>query len=696
LIQLLHLAPVMEAIYKNHPQGERELILTCGVDEVGYTNDRKITIDWSDNTESDFDYYLFGTKFNLYHRPVSNSEYLGNITPGNNPYYYSVIAVDELGNMSEPSYCGNVILDTQAPPVPELLSPEDGSIISNKAFTQRWTSDEDDYIYHYESCFNDPDESEGVCDLKHPGTYTTNKKKVGAGQPDSHFWWRVRSEDRAGNLSDWSESFELIIDASAPVTTFLSPSSGVRINQPIVLWGKTVDDRAMGSVNIYVRETSEIDWVLLETLVHLSGSETFEWMYEWTPEGYECLSDPDGCYFDIKAVGEDLVGNVETVTENSLIKPAMVDEFVKEAGYENPVYNINYDPNAPLFSMSDLVITEPLGVLPDYVVENNPEGFGVVCSWNVSDISDLELSPNEVDRTFSAVSECYVEDLAGNRTYDTFDVKVNNDPIVSVEIIDNSNNTLSATVIGGSTPLSFLWSGDCSGVVSTVNKPTEAGSYSCTLLVTDIDGDTASDTYQFSVISQGVVQGTNTVINQTNTVDPLTYNALQDSPENETEDDENDVLGEETVTNDKSLGGANSCDVKVELDGIVYADNDKDGKQGEKEKGLRDVVVEVYYTEGNSDVVVAEATSGKDGSWSVEVCPGKYKLRVDSETVPNGYELVEAIDIEVDEEDTSLANIGIGLERSSSLFSWLNWKWLLLIIVILLGGYVVVSRKKEL
>lgn len=86
----------------------------------GYTNDTRIRIDWEDSEADDIDYYWFGTRRNSKHKKIdaSKSYYDGNITPGNAPYFYTVIAVDKNGNESEVSdSCGNLVLDTEAPEV---------------------------------------------------------------------------------------------------------------------------------------------------------------------------------------------------------------------------------------------------------------------------------------------------------------------------------------------------------------------------------------------------------------------------------------------------------------------------------------------------------------------------------------------------------------------------------------------------
>lgn len=115
--------PTGVTIYKGHNPATRVLV-GCG----GYTNDTHITIDWLPNTEPDIAYYWFGTKFNPHHAKVYHptTEYLGNMTPGNNPYYYTVSAVDTAGNESAPTEKCYLTLD-QSEPVTTLVtlnSPE--------------------------------------------------------------------------------------------------------------------------------------------------------------------------------------------------------------------------------------------------------------------------------------------------------------------------------------------------------------------------------------------------------------------------------------------------------------------------------------------------------------------------------------------------------------------------------------------
>ncbi len=103
--------PTWGTIYTDHgvnPTNE----IGCG----GYTNNPQVTFEWNMNPENDIKGYWFGTKFNQKHQWIN----VGNIkkasmTPGNNPYFYTIIAVDNANNESEISDQCGLTLDQEIP-----------------------------------------------------------------------------------------------------------------------------------------------------------------------------------------------------------------------------------------------------------------------------------------------------------------------------------------------------------------------------------------------------------------------------------------------------------------------------------------------------------------------------------------------------------------------------------------------------
>lgn len=105
-------APKWGTIYKGHGIDSSNEI-SCG----GYTNNTKVTFEWEENTEDDLKGYWFGTKFNEKHQwfDAGSTVKTANMTTGNNPYYYTVIAVDNAGNESSISEQCGLTLDQEDP-----------------------------------------------------------------------------------------------------------------------------------------------------------------------------------------------------------------------------------------------------------------------------------------------------------------------------------------------------------------------------------------------------------------------------------------------------------------------------------------------------------------------------------------------------------------------------------------------------
>ncbi len=76
-------------------------------------------------------------------------------------------------------------------------------------------------------------------------------------------------------------------------------------------------------------------------------------------------------------------------------------------------------------------------------------------------------------------------------------VSITADPRLTVD--EGTAVTLTAVGSGGNAPLTYAWSGDCSGNTTSVTMPTVAGTYTCDVTVTDADGDTATDSATVTV-----------------------------------------------------------------------------------------------------------------------------------------------------------------------------------------------------
>jgi len=85
-----------------------------------YTQNRTITIDWADNTEPDFDHYVYQNLSGSFTTNLTSSEFTGNIANTDGLYGYRVKAVDKSGNESDwTNYC-YITLDRVAPTMSDI------------------------------------------------------------------------------------------------------------------------------------------------------------------------------------------------------------------------------------------------------------------------------------------------------------------------------------------------------------------------------------------------------------------------------------------------------------------------------------------------------------------------------------------------------------------------------------------------
>ncbi len=194
----------------------------------GYTDSPQIRIVWDASTDPNIDYYWFGTKFNEKHRQVSAGTefYNANMTPGNNPYYYTVIAVDKAGNESEISEQCELILDME-PPIVDITSPADSAVLSGAVDIEGSVTDDVELLHYNLSLYpSTTDLSDGGthtgdrlndvnwCTTPISGTVATSVDVVGllcedwdtTAYPDGDYQIRLAARDASG-LRDTSDPF---------------------------------------------------------------------------------------------------------------------------------------------------------------------------------------------------------------------------------------------------------------------------------------------------------------------------------------------------------------------------------------------------------------------------------------------------------------------------------------------------------
>lgn len=156
----------------------------------------------------------------IFNHPTTGSEYQAGTT-SDGTYYWRVRAKDNAGNISGWSELEKVIIDTQAPGSPTLISPANNTLVNGNP-TQTWTSVSDAHHYIYAS-YSDEDGNHQIY-----STPINDTSRIVGGNQTLTFYWRVRAVDAAGNESGWSEMRKLIVDNTAPTTPtifgFLNPN----------------------------------------------------------------------------------------------------------------------------------------------------------------------------------------------------------------------------------------------------------------------------------------------------------------------------------------------------------------------------------------------------------------------------------------------------------------------------------------
>jgi hypothetical protein len=127
-------------------------------------------------------------------------------------YYWRVRAYDAAGNASGLWGYFELTIDTQKPSAPTPLEPADGSATSITKPTFRWSEPEGVQTYTL-IIDDDSDFSSPVQELT---DLTDNSENLTTVLSDGTYYWRVKAIDSAGNESDWSSSFTLIIDTQEP------------------------------------------------------------------------------------------------------------------------------------------------------------------------------------------------------------------------------------------------------------------------------------------------------------------------------------------------------------------------------------------------------------------------------------------------------------------------------------------------
>ena len=217
-------------IFRGHnssPENE----LGCG----SYTNNAYIRIQWNLGPEDDISDYWLGSKSNTTYVKISSptNYYNENLSPGDN-LYYTIIAEDKAGNLSDISEKCSIILDTEAP-ISTITSLSDGFITNQQMKIEGTTTDDHSvlqvalsytrYNTETELCEKEWIEIERIenTEVKLPFNWSRD-----AWSPeDGIYCIKAQGTDLAGNIENTSIIKNIIYDTEKPEISLVNLINGV-------------------------------------------------------------------------------------------------------------------------------------------------------------------------------------------------------------------------------------------------------------------------------------------------------------------------------------------------------------------------------------------------------------------------------------------------------------------------------------
>ena len=163
-----------------------------------------------------------------------------------------VRAWDWAGNVSENEAPWILIVDLTPPNPPAPVSPASGAITNNYSIRFDWQDGWDPYGIPSEGAYtiqvdNSPSFSETSPYFKSATVSLSERTFIfyaGGAPQDERYYWRVKVKDNAGNESDWSEVWDVLLDTLPPdVPSKAYPENNAILNdnRATLAWGDVVD-----------------------------------------------------------------------------------------------------------------------------------------------------------------------------------------------------------------------------------------------------------------------------------------------------------------------------------------------------------------------------------------------------------------------------------------------------------------------
>jgi len=222
-------------------------------------------------------------------------------------YWWRAAAKDAAGNQTWSGTAGPFVLDTTAPSVPTTTSPAPGARLNqppslSAVYVDPGAGAGDSGTVTFELC------PTSTC-LAPLLTKTTNPLAAGTAASwtpslgDGTYYWRVASQDAAGNASAWTAPASFVVDSTPPSAPTLLSASGLRVRTSPALTARIDDPSDPGdSARLYVEVCPDAAC----TTVLADGYSAL--VPDGKTAGWAAPALADGTYY-WHALAEDAVGN---------------------------------------------------------------------------------------------------------------------------------------------------------------------------------------------------------------------------------------------------------------------------------------------------------------------------------------------------------------------------------------------------
>lgn len=549
--------------------------------------------------------------------------------------------------------------------------------------------------------------------------------------PEGHYLIRVRARDNAGN-NRFLAVRRITIDNTAPTTEITSPSEGHVSNQNPLIEGVTTDNFSVKKVLLSYAPYVEGECGTWQELAEVenpaphSSPYNWDWLWDNIEEGTYC----------IKAQGVDLAGNIE---KTAIVENITFDETPPTSEITSP--SENYITNSKIQIKGETLDT--LSGTKEVLLSYAEYEKGVCGKY--SDIEKLTKSFDSWTHTWTPPAEgiycirAQGVDLAGN---------VENTSVVKGIVYDITKPVATFSIVNGI--LNITKEDALSGIKSVQVKVGDGkyidytagmdlktlvgnipGTYPVTIRVVDNAGNPYTGTGSFTIAQppkddvdetdEDVEEETIIVVptpTPTTTTTPAvlgatttTQTATQPQPLTQpgtvlgavapipqAVEEEGEILAASTEEADEGevLGEAAqlpTCEEKLLFSGYAFLDKNKNGKMDEKEKGIENIAIQIYYvTEEGKEIIVETLKTNEDGFWSIELCPGTYIVKIVEDDIFEKYSFDGDLEQKINLSQDKTLMFPLQLTRS---FWRTILPWIFGILVIATPLVYVLSKRKK-